>query len=180
MKAKKFIIIAIIISIVICLLFSCTTFKQAAIVTTNDYEVFCCTWIVKSQIIINNEEITGKIIFNTDGTYHISETSVYTEINGKLTIRDKWEDTKGNKWYRITGIQDKFMDLEGNIHNQEVTFSGVYKLDKSGKTIEVYYPDFRYNNQQDSLEIIQPPKSMSFPDGTEWDTREPYAIYYHQ
>ena len=144
MKTKVLISILILILAVLIIAGGCATRKKA--ISEEDFiKAWSGTWI--------NTDYGGdtyqKVINYSDGTYESygEVTSTKPGNWGKITIQDKWIDSKGNVWYRAQSETLYF----GHMYNE------MGKISDSGNTweyiwasedypIEEWEPDkFEYN-----------------------------------
>lgn len=89
-------------------------------------EEYCGSWINKEYDADPGK--TAMFILTPDGKYasYLKESDTEPFSTGTITIKEKWTDSEGNIWYKVTFSPDIF----------PVTRDGLMKLSNSGKTLE--------------------------------------------
>jgi predicted peptidase len=89
-------------------------------------EEYCGTWVNKEYDADPGK--TAMSILTPDGKYatYEKESDAQPDTTGTLTIKEKWTDSKGDIWYKVTYTSDVIT----------VTLDGLMKLSNSGKTLE--------------------------------------------
>ena len=85
----------------------------------------------------------AKLVFNQDGTVssYISTTTKTMRWMGSFEITEKWTDTDGNIWYKLSST------IKGTYSSEP--FYWTVRISSSGKTLEYGFSGSDYPNEKD-------------------------------